>query len=85
MTDATDHLWNSDSLPSLHAIIRLGTDRTPGMWNFDELPRPIDASDLAQLTDRSSHLQFDDPINIQFTSGTTGAPKGAYRSPTITF
>jgi fatty-acyl-CoA synthase len=33
--------------------------------------------DLADLEQRESTLQFDEPINIQYTSGTTGHPKGA--------
>ncbi len=36
-----------------------------------------DAVDPAALAAREATLQFDDPINIQYTSGTTGAPKGA--------
>jgi fatty-acyl-CoA synthase len=32
--------------------------------------------DRAKLEDRQAHLQFDEPINIQYTSGTTGFPKG---------
>jgi fatty-acyl-CoA synthase len=69
--------WRSASLPSLRSVIRLGSEGTPGMLNFDELAQPADAAALARLAERAARLQFDDPINIQFTSGTTGAPKGA--------
>ena len=77
MRDASTHEWRSASLPSLRSVIRLGLERTPGMFNFDELLQPADPDDLARLSERGAQLQFDDPINIQFTSGTTGAPKGA--------
>ncbi len=40
------------------------------------LERASGASE-GDLAGRESHLQFDDPINIQYTSGTTGFPKGA--------
>ncbi|MBV9324037.1 MAG: AMP-binding protein, partial [Chloroflexi bacterium] len=36
-----------------------------------------DALDESELTEREETLSFDDPVNIQYTSGTTGAPKGA--------
>jgi fatty-acyl-CoA synthase len=65
------------AFPSLSLVIRLGTEQTAGMVNFDSLL--VDASDaeLADLQALGATLQFDDPINIQFTSGTTGQPKGA--------
>jgi fatty-acyl-CoA synthase len=74
---ASAHDWRCASLPSLRNVIRLGSERTPGMSNFDALSQPADAEDLARLADHGARLQFDDPTNIQFTSGTTGAPKGA--------
>jgi fatty-acyl-CoA synthase len=72
-----DATLQSATLPSLEFVIRLGTDATPGMLNFDDLLRPASDAELNQLTALGRGLQFDDPINIQFTSGTTGAPKGA--------
>jgi fatty-acyl-CoA synthase len=67
----------SPRLPALAHVIRLGVDQTPGMWNFDAVSDHADAADIAALEVNARDLQFDDPVNIQFTSGTTGAPKGA--------
>ncbi len=64
-------------LPELEILIRLGDDVTPGMLNFNRLLDPPDSEALEQLAALGRQLQFDDPINIQFTSGTTGNPKGA--------
>jgi fatty-acyl-CoA synthase len=64
-------------LPDLEIVIRLGADKTAGAFNFDEVAAPASKAQLAELTDLGKTLQFDDPINIQFTSGTTGSPKGA--------
>jgi fatty-acyl-CoA synthase len=64
-------------LPELRTVVRLGTERTPGMLNFDDLPARGGEAERARIAALATTLQFDDPINIQFTSGTTGFPKGA--------
>lgn len=64
-------------LPHLRIVIRMGSASTPGMLNFADIPGLASPADRARLAARAATLQFDDPINIQFTSGTTGQPKGA--------
>jgi len=64
-------------LPSLTTLIRIGGGETRGFYAFDEVLRMGRDRHRARLEELSSALQFDEPINIQFTSGTTGAPKGA--------
>ncbi len=64
-------------LPTLQFVIRLGDDRTPGMYNFGELLTPPSDADKDRLAAIGDRLKADEPINIQFTSGTTGNPKGA--------
>ena len=68
---------HSATLPHLRHVVRLGSDRTPGMRNFDELLALGGSAERARISALAQTLQFDDPINIQFTSGTTGFPKGA--------
>jgi fatty-acyl-CoA synthase len=66
----------ADRLPDLRTIIRIG-GKSPGMYGFDEIPALATESERQRLVEIAGQLQFDDPINIQFTSGTTGFPKGA--------
>jgi fatty-acyl-CoA synthase len=47
------------------------------MLNFDALMAEPAPAQLEQLARLESELQFDEAVNIQFTSGTTGSPKGA--------
>jgi fatty-acyl-CoA synthase len=67
----------SERLPHLRHVIRLGLEMTRGMVNFNDLLAVPDTGDLDRLATVEAELQFDDPVNIQFTSGTTGSPKGA--------
>jgi fatty-acyl-CoA synthase len=45
--------------------------------DWDDLLARADQISNEQLAEREASLEFDDPVNIQYTSGTTGAPKGA--------
>ncbi len=64
-------------LPSLTTLIRIGAGEKRGFFRFDDVLGMGGERHRAQLAELAPKLQFDDPINIQFTSGTTGAPKGA--------
>ena len=67
----------AEKLPHLKTVVRLGAETTAGMYNFAEIPGLAGAAERDRLQALADVLQFDDPINIQFTSGTTGFPKGA--------
>ena len=67
----------AQKLPYLKHVIRMGSDTTPGMYNFDEVCAAGAEGHQATMDALQDRLQPDDAINIQFTSGTTGNPKGA--------
>jgi fatty-acyl-CoA synthase len=69
-------------LPELRYVIRMCDTETPGMMSFSELiERGRATLDAAQLDALGAALTCHEPINIQFTSGTTGNPKGRDADP----
>ncbi len=63
-------------LPELRLIVQLGEQDEPGMLRFADWIARGSADDPA-VAQAATGLRADEPINIQFTSGTTGFPKGA--------
>ncbi|WP_449426999.1 AMP-binding protein [Rhodanobacter umsongensis] len=64
-------------LPALREVILLDEEAAAGTRSWQQLVALGDAAALAQLHALEPELGFGDPVNIQFTSGTTGAAKGA--------
>lgn len=65
-------------LPHLRHVIVMGdAGRDAGIWTFDEVSNLGGPAQQLRLPEIDRTLQPDDAINIQFTSGTTGQPKGA--------
>jgi fatty-acyl-CoA synthase len=69
-------LFKCKALPKLKNVIVLGKKRYPGMWLWKELIGLKDFVTDAALGQRMKSLRYDDVINMQYTSGTTGFPKG---------
>jgi fatty-acyl-CoA synthase len=67
---------SSARLPQLRAVIQIGGPPAPGAIPFDDVAARGGEAERAELRELASLLQFDDAVNIQFTSGTTGSPKG---------
>jgi fatty-acyl-CoA synthase len=64
-------------LASLKMVIQIGDTPAAGTIAFESVYAMGADSHRAHLDELAGRLQFDEAINIQFTSGTTGAPKGA--------
>ena len=77
LAEAEPGQLSAKTLPHLTTVIRMGSEHSPGMFNFDDVCALGGPEEKAKMADIATRLQPDDPINIQFTSGTTGNPKGA--------
>ncbi|MEM1140799.1 MAG: AMP-binding protein [Pseudomonadota bacterium] len=67
----------AEALPALEMVIGFGGPLPPGFLDFEAVRERGKAADPAALEALAPTLDAHDPINIQFTSGTTGSPKGA--------
>ncbi|MEX2479988.1 MAG: AMP-binding protein [Gammaproteobacteria bacterium] len=67
----------SARLPHLRTVICTSADKLPGMFCFADVAAAGTAGSRSRLAAIAPTLDPDDCINIQFTSGTTGMPKGA--------
>ncbi len=84
LKDSNPGELRSSQFPYLRNIICIpphgdgtGAETPPGMWSWDEMVAKHSEVSPAQLAARQAECRPDDPINIQYTSGTTGNPKGA--------
>ena len=68
--------WTSQMLPHLKNLIFIGEEKPDGMYNWEqlyEMGRTVSDEELAAV---QSSLNVHDAVNMQYTSGTTGFPKG---------
>lgn len=81
LTHAEPDGWQLDSFPKLRQVIALQGDATglPGLRRWNELLE-LGQTSPADPGSPAPELTADDPINIQYTSGTTGFPKAAMLS-----
>jgi fatty-acyl-CoA synthase len=69
--------YHLDELPHLRRTVSLASRPGAGLLSWSEFISCAEKVPPATLDDRQASLDFDDVINIQYTSGTTGFPKGA--------
>ncbi|TPG67834.1 AMP-binding protein [Brevibacillus laterosporus] len=70
----------AERLPHLRRVIYIGEKRQPGMYLFTDLYQLAEQVTEAEQIDRQKTLQPDQVVNMQYTSGTTGFPKGVMLS-----
>jgi fatty-acyl-CoA synthase len=67
----------STACPKLRRIISIKNESRPGAWSWGEFLRQGERIGESEVLSRQAALGAEDVVNIQYTSGTTGFPKGA--------
>ncbi len=75
--DAEPGKIKSEKFPYLESLVFLGTKKRPYMFSWEDIRTMGSQVSDQELNERETDLEPDDIINIQYTSGTTGFPKGA--------
>lgn len=70
----------SERLPLLKTVVVISEQKYPGTFTYEEFLSHGHKITNEQLIQRKNSLTYDDVINIQYTSGTTGFPKGVMLS-----
>ncbi|AHD15366.1 AMP-binding protein [Pseudomonas sp. FGI182] len=77
LASATPGEIASEHLPDLRGVVSLAANPPAGFLPWQALAELAGQTSVEAYAKRQQSLQFDQPVNIQYTSGTTGAPKGA--------
>ena len=68
---------NNEKFPNLKAVISMTSSDLAGIYDWTDFLGLASNKSDEELNVRQSNQDMDDAINIQYTSGTTGFPKGA--------
>jgi len=71
---------HSERFPEMRNVIFLGAEKYRGMYNSSEILLVGKNTDDTELREMESHVSCHDVVNMQYTSGTTGFPKGVMLS-----